>query len=125
MPITIPEMSLREAVADIYNDAITYFRLRAEDAVGSQEKFLATMKAKEFATGRDMLDLLLHEDGETFLVSEAADTVTQSLVNFYAVLDRRDFPLMSWRVMDALMRSRNAERFREGEGEGHQEEVLH
>ena len=108
MPTNIPEKNLRQSIAEVFNDAITYFELRAEDAAENQDKLLATMAVKEFTTGSGMLDLLIDQDGETFLVPEAADIVTQSLLNFQGVLNVKEFPLLSWRLMDAIIQSQTA-----------------
>ena len=125
MQTTIPEKNLRQSIAGIFNDAITYFKLRAEDAAGSQDKLSATMAAKDFATGRDMLDLLIDRDGETFFIPEAADIVTQGLLNFHVELDREKFPLLSWHVMDVLIRSQKAPCIGEREVEIYPSQSLH
>src|SRR4051794_14012153 len=108
MQITIPKKNLRQSIAEIFTDAITYFKLRAEDAAESHDKLRATMAVKKFITGRNMLDLLIDQDGETFFIPEAADTVIQSLQNFHAALDGRAFPLLWWRVADVVIQSQTA-----------------
>ncbi|WP_336487699.1 hypothetical protein, partial [Methylobacterium nigriterrae] len=107
------------------NDAIAFFKLRADDATSGRDKRQAIMAVKEFATGRDMLDLLIDARGEAFLVPESADTVTQSLMNYYAVLDRKQFPLLSWRVLDALIQSRTAPCLSESEAASCPPQALH
>ena len=125
MPITTPEKNLRQSISEVFNDAITYFKLRAEDAVGTHDKLIATMAVKDFSTGRDMLDLLNDLEGEAFLVPQAADTVTQSLLNFHAALDRKQFPLMSWRLMDAIIQGQKAPCLCESEDDLCPKQVLH
>ena len=75
MPITTPEKNLRQSISEVFNNAITYFKLRAEGAAGSHGKLAASMAVQEFIVGQDMLDLLIDKDGETFRVPEAADSV--------------------------------------------------
>jgi hypothetical protein len=125
MQITIPKKNLRQSIADVFTDAVTYFKLRAEAADESHEKLFATMAVKEFITGRDMLDLLIDQDGETFLVPEAADTVTQSLQNFQAALDGKEFPLLWWRVTDVFIQTQAAPCLSEDEDDLCPKETLH
>jgi hypothetical protein len=71
--------NLRQSITEVFIDAIIYFKHLKESAAEDHDKLFATVAVKEFITGRDILDLLIDEDGETFLVPEAADTVMQSL----------------------------------------------
>ncbi|WP_162560976.1 hypothetical protein [Methylobacterium durans] len=108
MPTDISDLILRQAISDTYDDAIAYFKLKAEAASSSHEKLLATLQAKEFVTGKFMLDILIDADGETFAGPEAANTVIQSLLNILDVLDRKQFPLTCWRALDVWMLSQTA-----------------
>ncbi|GEP04475.1 hypothetical protein [Methylobacterium oxalidis] len=108
MPTDISDLILRQAISDTYDDAIAYFKLRSESASSSHEKLLATLQAKEFATGKLMLDILIDQDGETFMGPAAANTVIQSLANILEVLDRKQFPLTCWRALDVMMLSQTA-----------------
>ncbi|AWN40704.1 hypothetical protein [Methylobacterium durans] len=123
--IQIIDKNLLQSVADVYSDAIMYFEFRAEDAGRNHEKMLAKIAVKEFATGRDMLDMLIDEDGDTFLVPEAAETVTKSLLNFQAALDGKEFPLLWWRVTDAVLRSQTAPCLCESEDDLCPKQTLH
>jgi hypothetical protein len=125
MQTTIPKKNLRHSIAEIFTDAITYFKLRAEDAAENRDMLLATMAVKEFTTGRDMLHMLIDQDGETFLVPEAADTVTQSLLNFHAALDGKKFPLLWWRVTDVVIQSQTAPCLCESEDDLGPKQTLH
>lgn len=100
------DKNLRQSVAEIYEYAVTYCKMLEKDATSSQDRIFAVMAEKEFTIGRDMLDLLIAAKGEAFVNPEAATTVMQSLLNFRAGLDEQQFPLITWRVMNAANQCR-------------------
>lgn len=108
MRLKVPDNGLWKSLMDVYGDAILYCKFLEKDADNEQDRLFAAVAIKEFTIGRDMLDMLVDSDEEVFLTPEAATTIMQSLLNFRAAIDGKQFPLMSWRIMDAVIQSQQA-----------------